>query len=123
MNTCTTPAETRQDSRLQSVQRPRFRSTEDDQGAILEVALPGVRKEDLKLTLHESNLRIEATRSDAVPGDWKTHRDEIQGAYGLDIRLTRRFDGTKATASLNAGVLTLKVPLREEAKPRQIAVN
>ena len=124
MNTCTTPAETSQDSRFQSVQRPRFRSTEDDQGATLEVALPGVHKEDLKLTLHESNLRIEATRSDEVPGDWKTHRGECQGnGYGLDIRLTRRFDGTKATATLDAGVLTLKVPLREEAKPRQIAVN
>lgn len=104
--------------------RPRFHTREDAEGVTLHVALPGVAKGDLNLTLLESNLRIEARRSDAVPETWKTRRDN-GGAhrYQLDVRLTPRFDGTKATASLDAGVLTLRVPVREEAKPRQIEVN
>jgi HSP20 family protein len=116
MSNCECPTET--------ATRPQFRTREDENGATLQIALPGVRKEDVKLTLHESSLRIEATRGDAVPEGWKTHRDtaKIQ-SYGLDVRLTSRLDGTKATAALDAGVLTLQVPLREEAKPRQIAVN
>lgn len=90
----------------------------------LEVALPGVRKEDLKLTLHEAQLSIEATRSDEVPENWKTHRDSNPTRrYGLNIRLTNRLDGRQTTASFEDGVLTLRVPVSEEAKPRQIQVN
>lgn len=111
-------------SPTQTATRPQYRTREDENGATLQIALPGVRKEDVKLTLHESNLRVEATRGDAVPEDWKTHRDTGSvRRYGLDIRLTSRLDGTKATAAIDAGVLTLQVPVREEAKPRQIAVN
>ncbi|GAA5116389.1 Hsp20/alpha crystallin family protein [Luteolibacter yonseiensis] len=117
MSNCQCPTET-------AAVRPQFRTREDENGATLQIALPGVRKEDINLTLHESSLRIDATRGDTVPEDWKTHRDT--GAvqrYGLDIRLTNRLDGTKTTATIDAGVLTLQVPLREESKPRQIAVN
>lgn len=110
--------------REEIVLRPHFHSTEDDNGATLRIALPGVRKEDLQLTLRESNLTIEARRDDDVPEGWKTHRDTGRsGRCELNIRLTRRFDGSKAEAKLDAGVLTLLVPVREEAKPRQIAVN
>lgn len=116
MNNCECPT--------QATTRPQYRTHEDENGASLQIALPGVRKEDVKLTLHESSLRIEATRGDVAPEDWKTLRDSgaIQ-RYGLDIRLTSRLDGTKTTAAIEAGVLTLQVPVREESKPRQIAVN
>ena len=107
-----------------SVQRPLVHTREDENGASLQVALPGVRKEDLKLTLHESNLTIEADRSDAVPENWKTHRgSNSPQRYELNVRLTSKLDGSKTTASFDGGVLTLQVPLREEAKPRQIQVN
>lgn len=116
MNTCNSQPETvLSPDREEIVHRPQFRTKEDENGATLHVALPGVRKEDLKLTLHESNLRIEAKRSNSA-----THRT---GRFRLDIRLTARLDGTQTTAALDAGVLTLQVPVREEAKPREIAVN
>ncbi len=108
----------------QSFTRPQYETRQDENGATLHVALPGVAKEDLKLTLHESNLRIEGQRTDAVPDAWKTHRDNgASPRYRLDIRLTNRFDGTKTTASLDSGILVLQVPVREESKPRQIQVN
>ena len=103
--------------------RPQFRTTEDDQGATLQVALPGVRKEDLKLTLHEANLSVEAARTNTVPDGWTQRDGGAPAKYALDIRLGHRFDGTKTEAKLEAGVLTLRVPVREEAKPRQIAVS
>lgn len=108
----------------ETIHRPQFRTREDENGATVQVALPGVRKEDVKLTLLESSLRIEAHRGDTVPDDWKTLRDSgPTSRYGLDLRLSRRLDGTKTTATFEAGVLTLLVPVREESKPRQIAVN
>lgn len=103
--------------------RPHFRTHEDENGATLLVALPGVRKDDLKLTLHESNLRIEAQRSDEVPENWRTIRDTgAASRYSLNVHLTSRFDGTQAKASLDAGILTLTLPVREEAKPREIQI-
>jgi HSP20 family protein len=119
MNTCQYPSET-----SDTIHRPQFRITENDSGTQVQVALPGVRKEDLKLTLLEASLKIEASRNEEIPKDWKTHRD--RGAiqhYGLTLRLSPRLDGTQTTATLEAGVLTLQVALREEAKPRQIHVN
>jgi HSP20 family protein len=119
MNTCHSPAEI-----VETIHRPQFRITENDSGPQVQVALPGVRKEDLKLTLLESSLKIEASRGHETPKEWKTHRDPgaIQ-RYGLTLRLSPRLDGTQTTATLEAGVLTLQVALREEAKPRQIHVN
>lgn len=95
-----------------------------ENGVHLKVALPGVRKEDLKLSIHESNLQIQAPRHDRIPESWKTHRDgggTIR--YELNARLTNRLDGSKVEASLEDGVLSLHLPLREDAKPREIRVS
>ncbi len=108
----------------ETIHRPQFRITDHADGTTVSIALPGVRKEDLKLTLLESSLRVEANRHDEVPENWKTHRDtDSVRRYGLDLRLGSQLDGTRTTASLDAGVLKLQVPIREEAKPRQIPVN
>lgn len=104
--------------------RPYFRTQEDEDGATLIVALPGVKKDDLKLTLHESNLKIEAERGDTLPEGWRMHRDTgASRSYALNVHLTSRFDGTNTSAALEEGILTLRVPVREEAKPRHIAVG
>lgn len=133
MNASMIPTDTELETELETeitveqsraIQRPYFHAEEDDRGATLQVALPGVRKEDLKLTFQESNLRIEGQRCDSVPEDWKTIRDTNPAQrYGLNIRLTQRLDGSKTAASYEEGILTLKVPISEEAKPREIAVT
>lgn len=125
MNACHSPTETAPSPELnETIHRPQFRITDNADGTAVSIALPGVRKEDLKLTLLESSLRVEANRHDEVPESWKTHRDtDSVRRYGLDLRLGSRLDGTLTTASLDAGVLKLEVPLREEAKPRQIPVS
>ena len=122
MNTSASPTVSPVEDQL--TQSPLFHTHEDESGVRLQVALPGVRKEDVKLTLQESHLSIEATRSDEVPENWKTHRDSNPARrYGLNVRLTRRLDGRRTTASYEAGVLTLQVPVSEDAKPRQIQVD
>lgn len=125
MNTCNPPAETANtNEKVETTRRPQFHIKDHQDGTTVSVALPGVRKEDLKLTLLEASLRVEASRHDHVPDDWKTLRDAANvDRYVLELRLGSRLDGTLATASLEAGVLTLQVPVREEAKPRQIEVN
>lgn len=104
--------------------KPAFTTRQDETGVHLQVALPGVRKEDLKLTLNQSVLQLEATRSNAVPEEWKTHSGYTEDVvYTLHVRLTSKLDGSNAKAALDNGVLTLDIPLHEEAKPREIYVN
>lgn len=106
------------------VQQPVFTIREDETGAHLQVALPGVRKEDLKLTLKQTILQLEAARTNAVADDWKTHSGPAANVtYTLNIRLTPKLDGTNVKASLENGILALDIPIREEAKPREIFVN
>lgn len=126
MNDCNCPSGTgtlAAEKPAEVTYRPQFHTVEDEQGATLRVALPGVRKEDLKLTLHEANLTIEAARDNSTPEGWTQHNGKAPAKYSLAIQLGRRFDGTKTEARLEAGILTLRVPVREDAKPREIAVN
>jgi HSP20 family protein len=125
MNTCQYPTDNALSrENPETIHRPQYRVTENDQGTQVQIALPGVKRDDLKLTLLQGSLQIEARRDQETPQDWKTH-GEVRPIthYGLSLRLASRLDGTQTTAALDAGILTLQVPLREEAKPRQIHVN
>lgn len=106
------------------VHQPAFTTREDDTGVHLQIALPSVTKENIKLTIKEAVLHIEAKRVTETPEDWKNHTPAPKEiSYQLQARLSPRFDGTQVRASLENGVLTLDVPIREEAKAREILVN
>lgn len=92
--------------------RPALHSHEDEAGVNLEVALPGVLKDDLKFSVLNGTLQIEAERRDVTPSV----------RYRLTARLASRLDGSRITAKLDNGVLSAHVPLREEALPKSIPV-
>lgn len=92
---------------------PAFSTRDDETGTHLHVALPGVKKDDLKLTFHDGSLRLEATRPDA----------KTPLRYRLSARLASRLDGNAVNATLEYGVLEVKVPLKAEAQPRSIAIQ
>lgn len=125
MNTCNPPSDIKSPQPpVENTHRPQFRIMDDEHGSTVSIALPGVCKEDLNLSLLEASLWVEATRRGAWLETGATHRAPAPATrYALHLRLGSRLDGTRTTASLDAGVLTLKVPVREEAKPRQIQVN
>jgi HSP20 family protein len=106
------------------VRQPEFTTREDEAGACLLVALPGVLKENLKITVNPSVLLIEATRSNKIGEGWKTHSGVTKEViYSLNVRLTNKLDPSNSKASLSDGVLTLDIPVREDARSREIYVN
>jgi len=87
------------------------------------VELPGMRKEDIDISLHDGTLTISGERKHEV-GDEKAERSErYVGKFRRSITLPSRVDTSKVNATYKDGVLTVTLPKAEEAKPRQIQVN
>lgn len=97
--------------------------TEDD--FVLTVELPGVRAEDVELTLEENVLTISGERAFYAERDADDFRrvERSFGRYHRAVRLPDRVDGDTVEADYRDGLLTVTVPKAEEAKPRRIEVR
>ena len=84
---------------------------------VLELELPGVNKKDLKLSYERGILDVDATRIFNQAGDKK----ELKLAQS--IRIGTDIDFKKAEATLENGILTIKLPRSERDKPFKISVN
>lgn len=111
-DTTLTKPETATEAKFTDV-RPVYATHDDETGTRLQVALPGVLKDDLKLTTREGSLSLEALRRDGS--------NPLR--YRLSARLASRLDGNAVSANLEHGVLDVRVPLKAEAQPRSIAIQ
>jgi HSP20 family protein len=95
-----------------------------DREYIVKAELPEMKRDDITVTFENTVLTLSGERKNAFEDDGGTfHRNER--AYG---RFTRSFtlpptvDGNRISATYKDGVLTVRIPMREEVKPRQIEV-
>ena len=96
--------------------------TNDDIVAVVE--LPGMRKEEIEISLHDGTLTISGERKEAKEHDEKDGRTErFVGKFRRSISLPTRVDGNKVSASYKDGILTVTLPKAEEVKPKQIQIN
>lgn len=97
---------------------------ESDEAYALMADLPGFAETDLKVTVKDNLLTLEATRTPTVPEGFEARRTE-RGTMTLNraFELPANVDATKAEAKMNNGVLTVTLPKRGEAQPRQIPVT
>lgn len=97
----------------------------DERDIVLKAELPGLRREDIDLTVENNTLTIRAERRrDEGVRDGQYHRSER--AFGIASRsftLPATVDGSRVKAEYRDGVLTVRLPYRDEAKPRQIQVD
>jgi HSP20 family protein len=97
---------------------------EDESGFTLTADLPGVGKDTLRVKVDGDNLLIEGEGSVAVPEAMELVYAEIRAPYyRRSFTLSRELDASKIEANLKDGVLKLRIPKAEEAKPRRIEVN
>ncbi len=92
---------------------------------IIKAELPEMRREDIQLTVENNTLTISGEKKmDADLKEENCHRIErAYGQFSRSFSLPATVDATKVTADYKAGVLTVRLPVREEAKPRQIQVK
>ena len=92
---------------------------------VLKAELPDMAREDIELTVERNTLTLKGTRK--RPADVKEeHIRRIERRYGSFSRsftLPPTVDPGKVSADYKNGVLTVKLPFREEAKPRTINVE
>ena len=97
----------------------------DKERYFVSLDVPGVKKEDIQISLHEGVLTVSGERKDErerKEGD--TFRSERSfGKFERSVKLNTAIDQGKVTASYKDGILTIELPKAEEAKPRQIAVS
>jgi HSP20 family protein len=91
---------------------------------VVEAALPGVKPEDVEITIENGTLTIRGqTSSERREGEGDYLVQEIRrGEFSRSVTLPSGLEPDKATASFDNGVLTLRVPKAEQVKPRQIRI-
>lgn len=97
----------------------------EDQHAITVLAdMPGVRRDHLKIDLHEGVLTITG-HAEAPEGAQEVHvlREYPVGTFQRTFTLSEAIDQEHIGAVLKNGVLRLRLPKVERAKPRQIAIQ
>lgn len=92
---------------------------------VLKAELPDMAREDIELTVERNVLTLKGTRK--RPADVKEEQirriERRYGSFSRSFTLPPTVDATKVTADYKNGVLTVKLPFREEAKPRTINVE
>lgn len=92
---------------------------------VVEAALPGVRPEDVEITVEEGTLTIRgSSRTERSEGQGEYLVQEIRrGEFVRSISLPSGLEPDKAEASFDDGILTLRIPRAEQVKPRQIRIS
>ena len=92
---------------------------------VLKAELPDMKREDIKITIDNDTLTISGEKkvTDEVKEEQFHRIERHYGSFSRSFSLPPTVDPTKVSAEYKNGVLTLRLPLREEAKPRQIDVN
>ena len=96
-----------------------------DDEIVVTAALPGLKPEDVDITITGQNLSIrgEFKADEEVKRDQYLYRERRFGSFHRQLQLPVRVQGDKAAATFADGVLTLSIPKAEEVKPRQIQVK
>ena len=92
---------------------------------VIKAELPDMTREDIDITVDNGTLTVKGEKklSEDVKEE-QFHRVERRyGAFSRSFALPETVDAAKVGADYKNGVLTIRLPLREEAKPRQIKVN
>ena len=104
--------------------KPHYRVKSEEHAFELRVVMPGVGKNDVDIALEDSRLRITGRPHREVPREWRPlHEELLKSPYRLELQLHRDIDESGIAAKVEDGILTLKLPLKEAAKPREIAVH
>jgi HSP20 family protein len=96
-----------------------------DRDLVIKAELPDMKREDVEVTVENNTLTLRGTKS--LPPDVQEEQfrriERRYGSFSRSFTLPNTVDAAKVSADYKNGVLTVKLPFREEAKPRTINVD
>jgi len=104
---------------------PAFDVYENQNNFVVKAELPGMKKEDINVSLHDGSLIISGERkAETYEEGTEVYRSErFFGRFQRVITLPATVAASQVKAEYKDGVLTVTLPKSEEAKPKQIEVN
>ena len=90
---------------------------------VVHLDLPGVDPDSIDLTVEQNQLTVRAERRWDFGGRELVARERPQGTFSRQLFLGESLDADRIDADYEHGVLTLRIPVTEEAKPRKIQVG
>jgi HSP20 family protein len=92
---------------------------------VLKAELPDMKEDEIDLTVENNTLTIRGEKKlDTHVAEDQFHRIERSyGSFARTFALPPTVDAGQVSAEYKAGVLTVRLPLREEAKPKQIKIQ
>ena len=107
-----------------TVWSPRVDLAESEDGYEVKAELPGLKKEEIKVEVHDQVLTLTGEKKNEEKSDTKNyHRVErTYGRFGRSFRLPKEVKSDEIKAKYKNGILTIDIPKSEETKPKEIAV-
>ena len=104
---------------------PKVDVVDRDKAVVVRAELPGVKKDDLEVTLSEHTVTIEAhtTREEKEEKEEYYRREMSRGDFRRTLSLPGSVDEAKATVSFADGVLELTLPKMEKTSKRKVKVD
>lgn len=97
---------------------------QNSDAVVAVVEVPGMRKEDIDISLHDGMLTIAGERERSSGESENAERTErFSGKFRRSITLPTRVDAGKVSATYKDGILTVTLPKAEEAKPKKVEVT
>jgi HSP20 family protein len=92
---------------------------------VVKAELPDMTREDIEVTVENNTLTLRGTKKlpTEVKDDQFRRVERSYGTFSRSFVLPNTVDSSKVSAEYRNGVLTVKLPFREEAKPRTISVE
>lgn len=106
-------------------QYPALDVVESDKEFVVVAELPGVAKEDVKVSLHDGKLTISGERKPAaLPGHSSSLRTEsAKGQFTRSISFPKPVQADAISAELKDGILKIALPKVDEVRPREISIR
>ena len=97
----------------------------DAHDVIIKAELPEMTREDIEVTVENDTLTLRGERKmpEGIKEEQFRRVERTYGAFTRSFTLPNTVDAAKVSAEYKHGVLTVKLPFREEAKPRTINVE
>jgi HSP20 family protein len=108
------------------VSSPRIDVTETDKSFQVQAELPGIAKEDIKLTVERKRVSIEADVKRGIEkkeGETVIYAERVAQKFVRSFSLPTEVDETQVQAKLDNGILTLTLPKKEAAQAKTISVQ